>query len=203
VSVDRIQNAILGDAQKEAERIKHAAQKKADKRYEAAERELKAEFEQRVRAAEQNFAAKKNRAIVTLRAKLSMELLAEKNEVIDTIFEQAIDNVTKLADDGYYNLLLGWLKQSAPPEACELALNARDAKAFGNKLADAANAERDENAKIKLAGQPVDIRGGLVVRTFKYEIDRTLENTVANLKDQHGPEIAAKLFGGRKEKVEL
>ena len=202
MSLDRIKNAILAEAQREAERVREAGRRKAQEKYRLAEEQLRRRLEQRLREAEERQQDLSNRAIVALRSSLSMELLAAKNKIVDKVFDRVADNVINLPSNGYRVLLMKWLKNAAPHEHGQLVLNARDNKAFGQQLLADVNKMRAKEAAMTLADDTAEILGGFILRTTKYEIDRSLDGMIAKLKEEMAPEIASTLFGSRAERVE-
>jgi len=202
VSVDRIKTAILSEAGKEADRIREAGRKKADEKYRVAEHQLAEQLRQRLQEAEQYQRDLANRAIISLRSQLSMELLAAKNELVDRVVDKALDSVVNLPSNGYRVLLMKWLKAAPQGEKGELLLNDRDRKAFGQQLVTDLNRVRPKEAALVLGQQTLSIRGGFVLRTARYEIDRTLDSTIAKLREEMAPEIASELFGSRVERAE-
>jgi len=202
VALEKIENAILGEARKEADRIREAGRKRIDDASRQAQARLERQLEQRMGEVEQRERDQKNRAMVALRAAGNMELLAAKNEVIDKVFARALEKVVNLPSNGYRTLLLGWLKNAAVEGPAELLLNARDLHAFGPQLVLEANKARPKESAFKLSTTPAEMAGGFVLRTGRYEIDRTLDGIVAKLKEEMAPEIAQTLFGARVEKAE-
>ena len=203
VNVENIRNAIEADAHKEAERIEEVARKRADDKVQAAEQRLQQAFERRVKEAQQHHENLKNRAIIALRSMLSMELLAAKNAAIAEAFTHAVQQVVSLPDNGYTKLLLKWLKDAAPDEPARLVLAERDRKSLGKKLVDEINKNRAAEA-ITLDDNPGElgeIEGGFILRTAKFEVDRSLDSIVGKLKEEMAPQIAAELFGKRIERL--
>jgi len=194
VSVDKIKNAIIGEARKEADRIREAGRMKADEKFRTGEQRLRQQHEQRVREAREKHEDLKNREVIALRSSLSMELLAAKNATIEAVLDKAAARLLSLPSNGYRSLLLKWLIKAAPGERGELVLNAQDHKAFGQQLVADANKRRGKDAVITLAQQAGAMRGGFILRTARYEIDRTLDSSLAKLREEMAPEIAAELF---------
>ena len=201
MSLDRIRTAILDEARTEADRVREVGRKKADEKYRKAEAELTAQFQQRVRDADAQQRDLANRAVIALRSQLSMELLAAKNEQVDKVFDKALDKVANLPNNGYRVLLMKWLKAAPPHVPGQLVLNGRDRAAFGQQLVSDLNKLRGKEAALTLAPDAAPIRGGFVLRTAKYEIDRALDSIIAKLKEEMSPEVAAALFGSRVERV--
>jgi len=202
VSVDNIKNAILGEARKEADRIREVGRKKADAKFHAGEQHLREQHEQRVRGAREKQQDLKNREIIAQRSSLSMELLSAKNAVIESVLQKAVERLQSLPADGYRKLLLKWLQSAAPGQKGELMLNSRDHKAFGQQIVADANNGRGADAAIALAAEPGAMIGGFVLRTARFEIDRTLDGSMAKLREEMAPEIASELFQSRVERVE-
>ena len=201
MTVENIRNAIIADAEKEAERITQAGQNKADEKFRQAGQRLQRDFERRLAQAEQNEQDKKNRSIIALRSALGMELLSAKNAVIDQVFDKAVEKLVGLPSGGYKELLLRWLGEAATDHPAELVLHARDKQALGPELVDRINQGRSGGPAITLAEGSAEIIGGFVLRTARYEIDRTLDSIIADLKEDMAPEIASELFAGRVERL--
>ena len=202
MSLDRIKNAIVDEARKEADRVREAGRKKADEKYAKAEAELKAQLQQRLRDAEETQRDAANRATIALRSQLGMELLTAKNEQVDKVFDRALDKAVNLPNNGYRVLMMKWLKAAPAGEPGQLVLNDRDRKAFGQQLVNDLNKLRSKEAALTLSPETAAIRGGFVLRTVKYEIDRSLDSLIAKLKEEMAPEVASVLFGSRVERVE-
>ena len=202
MSVDRIKTAINSEAGKEAERTREAGRKKADEKFRLAEQQLTERLRQRLQEAEQHQRDLANRTVIALRSQLSMELLTAKNELVDRVVHKAVDNVVNLPSNGYRVLLMKWLKAAPQGEKGELLLNDRDRKAFGHQLVSDLNRVRAKEAALVLGQEILPIRGGFVLRTERYEIDRALDSLIVKLKEEMAPEIASELFGSRVDRVE-
>lgn len=201
MTVENIRNAIIADAEKEAERIRQAGQSKADEKFRQAGQRLQRDFERRLAQAEQLEQDKKNRSVIALRSALGMELLSAKNAVIDQVFDKAVEKLVGLPSDGYKELLLRWLGEAATDDPAELVLNPRDKQALGPELVDRINQGRSGGPAITLAEDSAETTGGFVLRTARYEIDKTLDSIIADLKEDMAPEIASELFAGRVERL--
>jgi len=201
VTVENIRNAISADAEREADRIRQAGRNRADEKFRQGRQSLQREFERRIADAEQLEQDKKNRSVIALRSARGMEVLSAKNAVIDEVFDKAVEKLVGLPSGGYKELLLKWLGDAATGDPAELVLNARDKQAIGPELLDRTNKGRNEGSAVTLAEESAEISGGFVLRTERYEIDRTLDSIIADLKEDMAPEIAAELFAGRVERL--
>ena len=200
MTVENIKNAIIGDAQKEAERIRTAGRKKADEKFRRAEQALRRDYQRRIADAEKHQQNAKSRSIIALRSALSMQVLEAKNAVIDQVLDAAVERLINLPSGGYKNILLKWLSDAASQEPAQLILNSRDKDSIGKELIDSVNTNRAEAAAVTLAEDAAEISGGFVLGTARYEIDKSLDAIVAKLKEEMAPEIAAELFSGRIER---
>jgi len=193
LSLDNIRNAILTEAQAEANRILTAAKRSAQKRLSDARERLEEEYDARLKAQLQTINDDAARAILELKSKLALELLQEKNRVIDEVFRIALERLRGMPGDEYLSLLVSWLGGIEEDVTGEVALNAEDSGRVGAKLVEALNAKRGKDA-FRLASQPADISGGCVFRCDAFELDRSFDTLLANARETLLPEIARQAF---------
>jgi len=195
VSIERIRRSIIEEAKREAEEILAAASKEADGKVERARREILGEAERRLRRKRVELSEAKGRALIRRRAGYNMELLKRKNAIIERVFQRAMEKIRDLPEDEYLDMLRGWIEAVGSGGGGELAVNPRDAKLIDGSFLEGINRNRAPERRSSLAPEPIDTRGGFILRTGKFVIDQTLETVIDGLREEVVPEIAKELFG--------
>lgn len=197
MSLDRIKNSIIGKARKEAGAIIEEAEENLRRKVESARATLKNDFEQRLKIGEAALEEEKNREIVSLRAGYRMQLLTTKNQILDRIFDQAIHRIMTSPDETYLALLEKWIPKIDPNLPGQLLVNKSDLNRIGQEVMERINRLRKKEGQIILSPDPVDIKGGFILKTEKFDVDYTLDTLIENLRGELAPIIAKELFDER------
>ena len=186
MSLNRIKDAILNEAEKEAGELISAAEK--DFRKITEEERIKTEelFKKKLIEIQDELEDEKERKIIDLRINYKMKLLAAKNKVIEEIFNTALDKF--ITGEGYLQIMEEWIKEINEPSV--IFMNSHDLKIFNQKFLN----KILKNDKVVLNNDSINISGGFVVKTDRYEIDHTIETILNNLKLELAPLISNKLF---------
>ncbi len=191
--IEKITARIEQDAQKEAEALLQAAQKQAaeiEARYQA---QAAAEA---VRAEEAGRKAAAQR-LERLESAAEMEgrqmLLAAKQHAITKAFDRALQQLLDLPDGQYADLLAQLASHSSKTGCEEILLNARDHARVGAQVVQKANALLP-GGRLTLADEPRDIKGGLVLRSGKVEVNCAFEARMRVLRETMAVDVARVLF---------
>lgn len=218
--LEKITGKILSEAQTRADGIL------AEARSECAEIEARyAERAQKIRESLSDEATKRGMERVS-RAKAEAEtyqrnlLLRTKSDLIDGVFDRALDWVRHLEADQSVELLAGLLcaavleqaeaervastlyheEEEPLPTAYEVLMNQRDRERYGKTVLEAAKKKlngriaEDRLAKLRLADRPVSVDGGLILRAGDVEINCTFPLLFAQLRAESEAEVAHALF---------
>lgn len=187
MSIERIRNYIIENAQKEAEQIIKTAEEQFRNETESARLSLEKEYQEMLQADEKHFRENMKRFLGKFKSDYKMELLEVKNKVIDSVLDRAISRIQSLPDNDYLTLMGRWLTNIADHLEGELSLNIRDLKKITNTFIDDINKGR--KARISLSTTAMDIKGGFIIKTKHYEIDYTLDTVVKNLRKTLIPKL--------------
>lgn len=187
MSIERIRNYIIENAQKEAEQIIKTAEEKFRNDTESAKLSLEKKYQEMLQADEKHLREDMKRYLGKFKSDCKMELLEVKNRAIDGVLERAIGQIQSLPDDEYLALIGKWLAKVPDNLEGELFVSARDLKMITNDFIDDINKSR--KAKISLNTMAIDIKGGFIVKTKHYEIDYSLDTVVKNLRTALIPEL--------------
>lgn len=195
MSIEKIHKALLEEARTEADRIVRLARLRAEQGLEKARREIHEEFERRENELRARLDAERELYLVNLRTEQRQEILARKNKILNTIYERLAKRLDDMPRDDYRALMARWLANVDPGVSGEVAVNLRDRALLEEGLLEEVNRSRDESSQLRLADEPIDVRGGFVFRCDRFELDRTLDSLLMRLKEETALELAAEIFG--------
>jgi V/A-type H+-transporting ATPase subunit E len=186
MSLNRIKDAILNEAKKEADELIKAAQNNFQKTTEEERVKREESFKKRLTKIQDELEREKEKNIIELRINYKMKLLATKNKVIEEIFTKALDKF--ITCEEYLQIMEVWIKRINEPSV--IFMNSHDLKIFNqeylNKIL--------KNDEVVLNKESININGGFIVETDRYEIDHTIESILNNLEQELAPLISNKLF---------
>lgn len=198
MSVDRIKESILAEARAEAEKIVSAAQREHDEALNERKSALDAEFSRRREEARQKIEQEANRDVMQVRMGKNFEILKKRNAVLDELFEKAAEKFTQLSDDEYRSVVENWMKDIPSDMAGEVLCNEKDEQRLA-KLVEKLNSKRPDGAKLELKKHDRPLRGGVIFRSEKFEVDLTLDSRLATLRSEIAPGVAEILFDNKGE----
>ena len=187
MSIERIRDHIIKNAQKEAEQVINTAKEHLHKKVNEAKLAIEKEYEKMLLDEEKRLKEDMQNALITLGSNYKMSLLEIKNNIIDDVLQDTINNIQSLSDNEYLVLIRSWIGNIADGTGGELLVDARDLKRMTGAFIDGINKERKE--KIVLGVRLLDIKGGFILKTQYYEIDYTLDSIIKNLRTALTPEL--------------
>lgn len=189
-------NRLKEDARKEAERELARSRKEAERLAEEfrkeTEEQIKALREEYIRRAQEE----KRRIISQAEMEARLRVLGAKQDLIHSVFEQALATLLQLPVEEkrslYQDLLL-----SAVEEGTETIAVAATEKELWTEIISFANkllAGKGRRGKLNLSTEPAEIKGGFLLVSSSYEVNASLERLVADLEERDYPEVAGILF---------
>lgn len=180
MSIERIKNYILENAQKEAEQITMKARERFCAEVNKAQIFLEKQYKEMLQGEEIRLKEDTKRTLSTLKNDYKMKLLEIKNGVIDDVMSRAVHQIQSLTDKDYLSLMARWVANLPSHVEGQLLMNEKDLKKRTGDFVDDINKNR--TARITLIRNAVDIKGGFVFKTSHYEIDYTLDTIIKNLR---------------------
>ncbi|MGF6376518.1 V/A-type H+-transporting ATPase subunit E [Clostridiales Family XIII bacterium PM5-7] len=192
MSVEKITSKILSDAEASAKVILDEVKATSDGIL--AEAAKKAEEIQA--SAEQRGKDEKEKLITRRKAVADIDgrkiVLEEKQKLISSCFDQAIEQLATMEKGEYLNFLTATIKKTGMTEG-ELILNEKDAKEVGNALVERLAKELPES-KISLSKETRKMKGGFILKNGAVYINGTIEALVDEMKEALIGEVAEQLF---------
>ena len=218
--LDKITDRILAEAQERADKILSEAQAESERI--AADYAARAEQIRTTLSAEAEKVGmdRVSRAKSTAATAKRNLLLQTQGELIDGVFDGALDYVRNLDTEKYTDLLVGLLcaafveqleaesvgrtlygeEDLIVPETYEVLLNQRDRDRYGKAVIEGAKKRlggkvaTEKLEQLKLAERAISIDGGLVLRFGDVESNCSLALLFAQLREEFEAEVGRALF---------
>ena len=121
-------------------------------------------------------------------------VLALKQDMVAESFDRACDQLVNLPAAEYGTFLAKLAVKASVTHDEEVVLNARDRKALGDKVIEAANKALG-GGKLTLSKETGNFKGGLILRRGSIEANCTAELLVDLCREEMAAELAGVLFG--------
>ena len=185
---------IGADAKAQADAILAQAEAKCAEIREGYEQQAKQAYAERIRAG-----VKANQDRLDSMERLAkMEgrkaVLALKQDMVAESFDRACDQLVNLPAAEYGTFLAKLAVKASVTHDEEVVLNARDRKALGDKVIEAANKALG-GGKLTLSKETGNFKGGLILRRGSIEANCTAELLVDLCREEMAAELAGVLFG--------
>lgn len=175
---------IVADATVQAERIIADARNEARKEAERITAEAKAQAEKKLAV------AKSNAESITRNRYLSV-----KNAVVNDIISASYEEIEKMSDEEYFNLLLKLCIKNIETGECVMRLNETDLNRLPADFEDRINEAVFEKAAVQVSKKPYDIENGFVLFYDDFEINCTIRTVFDGKMDELKDLLNRKLFG--------
>ena len=185
---------IGADAKTQADAILAQAEARCAEIREGYEQQAKQAYAERIRAG-----VKANQDRLDSMERLAkMEgrkaVLALKQDMVAESFDRACDQLVNLPAAEYGTFLAKLAVKASVTHDEEVVLNARDRKALGDKVIEAANKALG-GGKLTLSRETGNFKGGLILRRGSIEANCTAELLVDLCREEMAAELAGVLFG--------
>ena len=185
---------IGADAKAQADAILAQAEAKCAEIREGYEQQAKQAYAERIRAG-----VKANQDRLDSMERLAkMEgrkaVLTLKQDMVAESFDRACDQLVNLPAAEYGTFLAKLAVKASVTHDEEVVLNARDRKALGDKVIEAANKALG-GGKLTLSRETGNFKGGLILRRGSIEANCTAELLVDLCREEMAAELAGVLFG--------
>lgn len=191
---DKIREVVLAEAKAEADHILEGAKRAAEEQLGAARARIDAEaersFQARVRAIDDEL----NRTLIQFKGSAGKQVLARQGEILRAVFDAARGEILSWPAREYAEFMERLLRKSAGNMGGMLRIHPDDAAVFERVLS-SFNRDRNRHELVVVDDtDPLPERGGFVLVTKEFEIDRTLATLLLDLEHEMLPDIAGDLF---------
>lgn len=194
MGIDKIREAVLSDAKKEAKNIIELAIKNSNALLEKKKNEIDEEFERIYKTQIQEISDEFTRKLIQFKGATNKKILEKRNILIDKIIKRAKEKVLNLPKEKYMELMAQLIKKTSFNTAGMIQVH-KDEKELFSELVERLNKERDQSIRLTLDETCfLSDRGGFVFVTKDYEVNQTLDILLNDIKKEILPIIAKELF---------
>ena len=182
---------IEADAQGQADAILNEARDQCAAIQKAYEEKAAYLYSDRIREGVKLCQEQEDSALRITRMEARKSVLSVKQEMVEKSFDLATQMIISLPDEKYVAFLADLVKKAGPDGDEEIILNAADRTRIGDALIKAVN---DDGAKMKLADETRDMKGGLILRRGSIETNCSVELLVELCRGELSAKLADVLF---------
>jgi len=183
-----VEKKVMAAAEKEAREIIAKAEAEARAELERRSAALREEHQRRLAVAKAEADAAVERAINTRKAEQTQRVLQAKNDILDALFDAVRERALASQGFDYGRWLAAQVRQVCEEGAGTLYCAERDREAVEAVVREAGG------GKVQVAPEPGLMRGGVYLVGEGFDLDLTLEATLADLRHEHTIALAERLF---------
>ena len=120
--------------------------------------------------------------------------LSVKNAVVNDIISAAYEEIEKMSDEDYFDLLYKICLKNVETGECVMRLNEKDLKRMPRDFEDRINGAVFEKAAVQVSRKPYDIENGFVLIYDDFEINCTLRTVFDSEMDKLKDILSRELF---------
>lgn len=187
MSLDNIETKIIDSAKAEADKIAREAQEQADERIKSAHAKNEKRAHNSVEQAHKALEQERDQHVTAARAAGRLKLLARRANILNEVFNAAVDRFVGARDGAYREWLSARLASVAKQKGVIVPAEA-DRKIISDLL------EKQGGDGLEIAAESAPIRGGFLLKGDKMDIDLSLDTRLAETRSKLMPELARRAF---------
>lgn len=196
-NVKNLTSKILKDAEERKESILKAANEERAKIIAKKEAIAKSEEETMIEKAKMEAKTRHERIVSSAELKARNEKLAAKQSVIDSVFEQSIEELCKMSDNDMKKFIKDMILSSDIAGDEKIILNEKGKSLLDKTLLVQINSElksKGKKGELTVSNEVRTFKGGFILEKDGIEINNTFEDLVNSSRDDLEFEVANVLF---------
>lgn len=193
MSIEKVEELVLGKAREEAEALLAEARGQAERRLREAEDELRRRNRDELARYQRQLQEETERELAARSTEHNRQLLTERNRLLQEVRRRAEGLIAERPQPHYRDWLARQLRQLTEVRQGELVCRADDREIIGQLLQELVR--EGVQLHLTLSSEELSAAGGFVVRCPEYDVDVTLESQLRALWPGVLGEVAAMLFG--------
>jgi len=198
MALDDILRKIESDAKQDASALVDEGRREADAVLAAARARAEAERARLESIAAQRADEERNRIVTLAKLSARRDLLAEKQRLIERVFDETHKRLAAMPADAYRQFIKSALLSSVETGDEEVVIGGDESRIDQAFLDDVSRAIGG-GAKLVLSSERRRIDGGFILKRGKTETNSTLATIIRAAREEYESEVAAILFGADKE----
>ena len=195
MEAEQVVEKILADAKAEAEKIKKQAGKKQAEEQAKFDEQLKEHKQQTKILAEKLAKDKKLHLLAAARMNIAKEQLAEKNKILDEVFNQARQNLKNLPDEKYRRLITNLMLEAVETGDEEVIID-KEEKRIDDALIEQVNRKLGPERKgnLKFSDEKMPVGAGFILRKEKVKTNVSIDVLLSRAREELEIKLAKNLF---------
>ena len=203
--LDELVERILADSREEASSIVGQAERERDRLLAEADAEADGLYQRQLGALKSRAEEEKKQRIAMEALEARKETLGERRSLLEDAISKAVRRLVGERSELYLGLMARKLSEDAASGSGEVILSPADRESIGSELIKRANGLLQESGKaagLLLADETRDMEGGYVLRVGEVEVNSSLEALIQSNRERIEARLVEVLFGGEKEPEE-
>jgi len=195
MEAEKVTEKILAEAKDEAQKMKKQAREKQAAEQAKLDEEI-SEFEKQTKnIAEKAAKDEQSHILAAQRMALAKQLLAEKRKILDEVFEKAHQQLHKLPDDRYQDLITKLLLDAVETGEEEVIID-KNEKRIDQQLINKVNEQLSAGKKgnLKLSDEKDDIGAGFILKRNKIKTNVAFDVLLDNVRKNLEIDLAKEIF---------
>ncbi len=195
MGTEEVVEKILADARAEAEKIKKQADEKLAGEKAKFDEQLKEHKEKTKALADKLAKDKRLHLLAAERMNIAKEQLAEKNKILDEVFDQAKQQLQSLPDEQYRRLIANLMIETVETGDEEVIIDSQE-KRIDADLIDQVNSKlgSDRKGNLKLADEKMPVGAGFILRRGKVKTNVSINVLLSRTRNELEIDLAKDLF---------
>lgn len=194
MGIEKIREAVMSDAKKEAKNIIELATKNSNALFEKKKNEIDEEYERIYKNQIQEISDEFARKLIQFKGTTNKKILEKRNALIDRIMKRAREKVLSLPEEKYMDLMARLIEKISFNTAGTIQVHREEKEIFSN-IIEKLNRDREESVRLSLDETNfLQDRGGFIFIARDYEINQTLDLLLGDIKKEMLPLLAKELF---------
>lgn len=196
-NLDNLTSKILEDSNKRVKSILDKAENEKKSIIDSKVKTAKDEAENILKKSQIEAKSKAERVISNTYLKVRNENLRAKQEIVDSVFDKAVESLNKMSKDKYLKFVKDVIGSLDIDGDEELIVSKEDAKKIDDKFLNELNnelANKGKKSQLKLSQEKRDLNGGFILYKNGIEINNSYDALVFSLRDELEQEIVSALF---------
>jgi len=194
--IERITERITEDVRREIDQLDDETRRKAAEIQARCEAQAKQESEDILARGRKAAEERVERLGSVSRLEARKTILAAKQEMVGRAFDLAVDRLAGLPEADYTALLAKLAAGAARSGREQVVLSQKDRTRYGKQVVTQANKLLGERGALTLSEEARPIRGGLILRGDRVEVNCSFETLVRLQRDALAAQVAQVLFEG-------
>jgi V/A-type H+-transporting ATPase subunit E len=197
MTIKDINNKIISDARIQAEKIIAQAEDNANNIIKKGEKEADNIKNVILYKNKQEVSLKKSKILTEANLKAKKTILLEKQNIIEDVFDKALEIILKLNDREYHNFIKKLILDNIEIGDETIFIGSSDQRKISQSFIEDINKElksKGEKGELKLPASHLTIKGGVIIGSGKIRKNISLELLLKDVREESEMQISKILF---------